>query len=130
MEDQSSMSNSGLDRSVLDQLYQLGQGSGKLICSVIDAFRRTMPGYMNDLRDGVVARDVDAIRMASHAMKSSAANLGAVDFAARCQIVEHQAREGKLENSVEDLAILEAMMPVLMESLDREYAVATLKNAA
>jgi len=126
----SGIESSGLDRSILDQLYQLGGGTGTLVCSVIDAFRRSIPDYMDELRAGVASGNADEIRMAAHAMKSSAANLGATEFSSQCETIEHHAREGNLDTVADDMASVERLLPLAMAALDAEYTAASGKNAA
>ena len=69
--------------------------------SLVRVFLKDAPTRIYAIRDGIQARDTDAVRVASHTLKSSAANLGALSLSAQAKKLEMLAREGRLAGSVE-----------------------------
>ncbi len=66
-----------VDFRALDELHALGQG-GAFVAEVIDDFIADAEQVIDDLRAAVAADDVPAFRDSLHALRSSAANVGAV----------------------------------------------------
>ncbi len=68
---------------------------------VIEAFLKDVPEQLYAIRDGIRAGDSDSVRIASHTLKSSAANLGAQTLSAQSKKLEMLARDGVLAGAVE-----------------------------
>ena len=66
-----------VDFRALDELHVLGQG-GAFVAEVIDDFIVDAEQVIADLRAAVAADDISAFRDSLHALRSSAANVGAV----------------------------------------------------
>jgi two-component system sensor histidine kinase/response regulator len=83
-----------LDRAVLGQLHKLEATTPGLMDNVIGLFLDEMPPRLNDLRDAMLEADLRKMARLAHAMKGSAANLGARSLAALCSDVEARAKAG------------------------------------
>ena len=95
------MSDQGesVDRAYLDKL---GQRFGTaFVVQMIDLFIEQGQGRVAAARQALAASDVEGIASAAHALKSSAANLGAVSLSTRAAEVERSGRTGA---SAADLA--------------------------
>ena len=89
-----------LDATVLDQLRALQSPSNPhLLSNLIEAYRDTSTGLMEDLRDAVEKGIADAIGQAAHALKSSSRNLGAKTLAFECEALEKSARAGEIDGA-------------------------------
>jgi HPt (histidine-containing phosphotransfer) domain-containing protein len=65
----------------------------------------------------VQAQDADAIRQAAHSLKSSSANLGAVQLADLCKTLELCSREKKLSDTATFLNQIEIQYDQVQEAL-------------
>lgn len=99
-----------LDRSVLDRLRKLEKTTPGLLKNVTDLFLQDTPPRLEDLRDAILKADAARLARLAHAMKGSAANLGATGMAAICAEVEARAEVGDLEAA-----------PARVSDLDREF---------
>lgn len=73
---------------------------------IIDAFWRSTDSLINTLDEQIAAGDMDELAKTAHAIKGSAANVGATLVADAARNVEAASREGAhgdLVDSVEDL---------------------------
>lgn len=58
---------------------------------LVAAYLEEAPRNFASLEAGIAAGDLDAVRMAAHALKSSSANLGAMRLSEICQQIESAA---------------------------------------
>jgi CheY-like chemotaxis protein/HPt (histidine-containing phosphotransfer) domain-containing protein len=86
-----------LDQSVLDKLRRLERTSPGLLKNVADLFLTDTPPRLADLRDAMLRQDAARLAKLAHAMKGSAANLGARGMAAICADVQARAEAGDLD---------------------------------
>jgi len=63
---------------------------------MVEAFRRDGPERLNDLMSALKASDCVRVSTAAHALKSAASQLGLVGLAARCQMLEEQAKQNDI----------------------------------
>jgi len=118
-----------LDSAALENLRMLDKGKG-LICRVIDAFNKSIPALMSDLETGIAEQDIENIRIPSHTMKSSAANLGALAFSKQCAVIESMAREGDISGVEAEFATLKNLLVPVQQELNEEKAQAEARKAA
>ena len=82
-------SDEPLNPRALDAIRQLpGPNGALLVARVIDAYRVDAPQRLAQMRRAADDGDADALRKGAHAMKSSSANVGAEQLAARCTDLE------------------------------------------
>ena len=85
----------GLPHTDPDALTRLERfGGRKLLLEMIALFRKSAPERLAAASAGVTANDASAIEHALHALKSSAAQLGAVRLSRLCEQGETIARAG------------------------------------
>jgi CheY-like chemotaxis protein/HPt (histidine-containing phosphotransfer) domain-containing protein len=96
-----------LDEEALAVLRDLaGDDDPGLIHRVMTAFLDSSPALLENLRQGRRGRDADAMRAATHALRSSSAVIGAVSLSVVCARVEELARDGNVDDaaaSVDDV---------------------------
>ena len=98
----SSYTESSIDQNVLDGLAQLPQsGSGNLVHRVIQAYLESSAELMTRLGEEIESTNADGIRAHAHALKSSSANVGALNFSGLCKVLEAAGKQ-------EDLSQVEA----------------------
>ncbi|MES9968613.1 MAG: ATP-binding protein [Candidatus Thiodiazotropha sp.] len=87
----SSMPASGMiDRSVLEELYEIMEDE---FVSVLDSYLKSAPGLMHGIRDAVKDRDMDALVKSAHPLKSSSANVGAMELSILARELEFKGRQ-------------------------------------
>ncbi|RQR62792.1 sensor histidine kinase [Burkholderia sp. Bp9126] len=82
-----------IDRKALDALRALQRpGRPDVLTRIIDQFDLDAPRLIAGMHAAVAAGDADALKLASHTLKSSSANVGAHVLSARCREIEQLAR--------------------------------------
>ena len=94
-------------------IAQFRQRKSSLLERLINAYLDEAPRFFQGIRSGVEAKDFDAVRLHSHALKSCSYNLGAVRLSKLCQAMENEALE-RNESNIERL--LAAMGPEKFEA--------------
>ena len=83
-----------LDGEIIDQMARLVDRAG--IAQMLQVFLDTLPRMLDELQTTVSNGDAAAARSAAHALKGSAATLGARRVAAHAAELEAHARAGSL----------------------------------
>ncbi len=110
------MSVSDLDRTILEELIDLGPVEGiGLVRDLVGIFFSEAPNRMARLRSGLVEADSFKVAQAAHAMGGAAGGIGAVGLSKLCTGIERQARAGDLTGLDRDVARIENGLPGLEE---------------
>ncbi len=83
-----------LDRSVLEELQEI---MGDDFADLVQTWLDSSAELMQQLRQAAEAKDAEAMIVSAHSLKSSSANVGAMQFSTLAKAVEHAARQGKIE---------------------------------
>lgn len=87
-----------LDLDVIAELRELGgDEEPSLVVELIGLFLRDAPTYMQEIVTGFEANDLERIQRASHTLKSSSANMGALELSGLARLIESTAKSGNLE---------------------------------
>ena len=82
-----------LDMAVIDSLKELGgEDDPGLLTELIDLFLADAPTYMVMLREAIESDDPAAMERAAHTLKSSSANIGALQLSELCRELEAAGR--------------------------------------
>jgi len=88
---------SEIDQSALDSVRALQRpGTPDLLGRIIGVFVGQTPESVNTICEACTSGELDAVRTAAHALKSSAAYVGATQFSTRMAKIESAAREDDL----------------------------------
>lgn len=82
-----------LDAAAIDVLRNLRPG---LLVKVVDAWLQESPLLMQELQNAVLQQDAALLHRAAHALKNSAANVGASDLKQGCSELEAHGRTGDM----------------------------------
>jgi CheY-like chemotaxis protein len=86
-----------LDRAAVDGLRALQTNDNPdLFTRIIDAYLDDTPKVLEKMKQAMAADDMFEIAKAAHTLKSSSANVGAVEFSDRCKQLEASARRGSV----------------------------------
>lgn len=89
-----------LDPEVLESLRELGgEDDPGLFAELVQLFLEDTPVRIKDLDSAVDQSDAHAIELAAHALKSSAANLGAMQLSRLFKQIEAAGRDQDLERA-------------------------------
>jgi HPt (histidine-containing phosphotransfer) domain-containing protein len=98
-----------VDPEVLDMLGDLqGPGEPDVLTELVTLFLRDTPERLDAIDRALGAGDLDAVSRTAHALKGSAANLGAVALQGLAACVEVQARTADLAAARREAAALSA----------------------
>ncbi len=103
-----------IDQQIIRQLRELREG---LLLRIIQLFRSTSPGLLEQLTDAVAQRNADAIYKTAHNFKNSAANLGLIELAAACRECEASARQGHMEQADIQLESIQSFYELSLQAL-------------
>ena len=97
-----------VDAEVLEGFRQLQEeGQPDIVNEFIDLFLCDLPGRREAIRRALGDADTDGVRGAAHALKSSAAYIGAAGLARLCAELELAARNGDLTTAADRASALE-----------------------
>ena len=105
------------DAASLERLKRFG--GGKLLGEMISLFLGAAPERIATARAGLGARDAHATEMALHSLKSSSAQLGALQMQRLCERGERLAHAGSLEGVDRIVQDLEEEFPRVQLWLER-----------
>jgi len=95
-----------LDQAALDELRACDPDDTGLLAELIDIFLTDTPPRLTAIRMAFDAGQPQALARESHALKSSAAQLGARTLSECCKQLETKGREGTLDGAAELVARL------------------------
>ena len=114
-----------IDRKVLDTLQSLRKGKAPdLLSKVLHMYLNHAPQLLNTIRDAVAHSDAPALQRAAHNLKSSSANVGAMQLAAFSKEMEALGKAQQVTQAVSLLATMEAEYTMVEAALQRELRVA------
>ncbi len=102
----------------LEELNKRTRGDKKLIGELIEIFKATAPGLINEISECVSKDDSESMYRAAHSLKGAAGMLAAPDVQSAALKVEMLGRQGKMKNAVHALAELQKAMEQLLPYLD------------
>jgi HPt (histidine-containing phosphotransfer) domain-containing protein len=109
-----------VDRAVVSALRSLpSRGQGDLYATLVKLFEASAGTAFIQLRVALAAGDLQTASAISHKLRASAANVGAMSFAAGLRELENLCSSGNAVASSQQLAALEAGYPTLLEELHR-----------
>jgi CheY-like chemotaxis protein len=104
-----------IDRDTIAAIRALQMdGAPNVLVRVIDMYLEKTPELISSLRD---SKDAESIRMTAHALKSSAANLGAASMADLLKQIEENVRKNLLEETAQIIHEVQEMHPKVCDQL-------------
>ncbi|MCI4668812.1 MAG: Hpt domain-containing protein [Bacteroidia bacterium] len=99
-----------LDSTTREDILDLMEGDAEMIIDLIESLMESSPELLSDLREGLEKGDSSMVKNAAHTLKSSNAQLGALDFADLCLEMESIGKSQDLTKAAP-----------IYESLQKEY---------
>lgn len=111
-----------LDSRVLNSLRQMaGSKAATLLRQIITHYLEDAPQRLQDIQDAVTDGDAQALRQSAHTLRSSSANLGAMNLSHLCKELEMIGRAGTTTDAQEWIAQVEAEYEKVKVALQLEY---------
>jgi len=107
-----------LDSSSLDMIFDLMDGDAEMIVDLVDTLAETTPELLDELDQGVKSQNPSQIREAAHALKSSNAQLGALDFSELCRQMEEKGKREELAETAKLLDMIYAEFKKVEQALN------------
>lgn len=92
------MNTSHIDLVVYNTLGEILEDE---LPSLVDEFIQDASNKLNELKEHVKNDDAEKIFSVSHSLKSSSANLGAMQMSEICKMLEMESRNGSTKGAVE-----------------------------
>lgn len=110
-----------IDHQVLESLKKLGKAKAKdIVTTIILQYFEDAPQNIAKIHNAIAEGNPQALRHASHSLRSSSANLGAFVLSQYCQDIEDIARQGITEISSQQLMQIEAEYEKVKTALQSE----------
>jgi len=92
-----------LDSEIIEDLWS---AMGDQFKELVHVFLEDAPGHLTKLEAAAVVGDIASMAGPAHALKSSSANLGAMQVSAAAKHIEHGARDGTLASATDAVSVL------------------------
>lgn len=110
-----------LDLKILQSIRQLGGSKGnKLLAQIIQQYLQDAPFIVKAIEDAITESKAEALRQTAHSLRSSSANLGAVNLSKLCQELETLGRCGTTNDAQQHFSALKMEYEKVEEALRRE----------
>lgn len=86
-----------LNPGALATLEEMTGGDAAFMAELIDTWVSDAIGQIAIIERALVARDIDSVRRAAHALKSTSQSLGAGRLATACAEIEALAKDGRID---------------------------------
>jgi signal transduction histidine kinase/CheY-like chemotaxis protein/pSer/pThr/pTyr-binding forkhead associated (FHA) protein/HPt (histidine-containing phosphotransfer) domain-containing protein len=97
-----------LDRRILESIRKMaGAKAESLVAELIVLYLEDSPRLLEIVREAVSTDDSESLRHSAHTLRSSSANLGAVNLSKICKELENLGRSGTTTGAAEQLEQLE-----------------------
>jgi len=103
---------------VLQEIRKLqGDVGGGLLVELIDLYLLEAPGLMDKLNQAILSKDAATVQFAAHRLKGSSAYLGLQFVTEICQKLENDARDGNLQDALQDFKKLHVENELALKAL-------------
>lgn len=111
-----------LQSEAIQAIRDLAGDTPDLLGQIVQLYLESAPALLAQLAAGLAAADLDSIGNAAHSLKSSSANLGAIELSKMCGKLEAAARAGAIGADVPSLSAIEAEYQQVRAALLAELA--------
>lgn len=101
-----------LDAAVLQTIRSMDNGGSSFLCLLANKFKESAIVQLEEMESALTGGDCETIRTTAHGLKSSSANIGALELSAYCRDMEGAGRSG-------DLAIAQQKMRQIQSECQR-----------
>ena len=113
------MSTDLIDQDALKRLLALIGDDPDDLDELIDDYLEAAPDLAKTILDACESRDVDAMRIAAHTLKSNARDLGAMRVSERASTIENACKSDDIEAAIAAAFDIEAEAAAANEALSK-----------
>jgi HPt (histidine-containing phosphotransfer) domain-containing protein len=95
-----------IDRSALQRLLDVIGGDPEDLQELLEEFEEVGPTTLKNMQAAAENGDLDALRISSHSLKSNARDFGAMALSKSCEALEHDCREGAVDDPIERVSTI------------------------
>jgi HPt (histidine-containing phosphotransfer) domain-containing protein len=106
-----------LEAAALEHLFEITGGDQEFFDELIDTYLDDGVAQLAAMRAAADAGDPAALLRPAHTLKSSSANVGAVDLAEQCRTLEADARAGTVPDMAARVAACESAFAAVRAAL-------------
>ena len=111
------MTDQVIDMAALKRLLEVIGGDAEDLQELIEDFEDTTPGLLEKLRSASASGDWNTLRITSHSLKSNGRDFGALQLTSLCEALEHDARDGEVQDAVGRVDQIAASLDVARDAL-------------
>ena len=111
-----------LQSEAIQAIRDLAGDTPDLLGQIVQLYLESAPALLAQLAAGLAAADLNSIGTAAHSLKSSSANLGAIELSKMCGKLEAAAGTGAIGADVPSLSAIEAEYQQVRAALLAELA--------
>ena len=112
-----------LDLKVLQSIRQMGGAKGEhILKTIIEQYLEDAPQHLQAIREAIAKADSESLRKSAHTLRSSNANLGALNLADWCKELENLGRSGTTEGAKDSLLQLQAEYERVQQALQAIFS--------
>lgn len=111
-----------IDRSAIDRLLEVIGGDTNDLKELVEEFHATAPALVRRMEAAAQEGDTEALRIASHSLKSNARDFGAAELGALCERLEQACRSGTVADGSGQVAAIARELSAARIALDRTIA--------
>jgi CheY-like chemotaxis protein len=112
-----------IDKGVIDNLHKLQiDGEPNIVNKIVDAYLNGSQALVNQLREALSSNDLKILQQNAHSLKSSSANVGAMQLSAMSLELEIKCKQKHLGNISELVAAIEMEFPRVKNALIKEVS--------
>ncbi|MGB5305088.1 MAG: response regulator [Gammaproteobacteria bacterium] len=111
-----------IDKRALDAIQALQRpGQPSILQKVVGLYLDKSPAILASLREAIGNNESSGVQSAAHSLKSSSANLGALELSELFKTMENMGRNHAIEGAAEILAEIEAKFELVVQELQSFY---------
>lgn len=111
------MSENVIDLEALQRLLDVIGGDQEDLDELIEEFEDVGPATLKTMQDAAQSNDLDALRIASHSMKSNGRDFGATELAGACEALEHACKDGSVDGPEAQVAKIALLLEQARDAL-------------
>ncbi|PWK49144.1 Hpt domain-containing protein [Pleionea mediterranea] len=100
-----------------ETIEQLKELLGDDFNELVVAFDQDNRKHLSNIAEHIKSANHEQVAHEAHSIKGASSNLGAVELAAKCEALEHSAREGDLSQASELLTAIEHHFELAVKEL-------------
>ncbi len=117
------INSSAVDQRVLSALRELQMpGKPDILKRIISAYLSSSEPLIAELRKALVVNNLEVLQKSAHSLKSSSANVGAIELSGICKKLEMDCRSNSLEDGQDLVAAIESEFLQVKRALNEELS--------